>query len=170
MEVFDWRITIHDSWLRGDDEFVQVPIPEIYSSPVFALRPTDEEDRVRIASRAGYCRACDGRGAIPAGFAPNPAPMTCPKCKGKGKAMDHPDVRLAIFRHVVGGWSGWQTEEGTEVPFTQENLDRAARHTALFAVVVAKAQTLKVEYRQAVDENLAPGPPASSAAEENNQG
>lgn len=162
MGELGFKIHIHDAWVRGISEPIAVPIDELDAT--FLLVPTDDEERFSIARRAGFCDECEGRGAIQVGVDRRGEKLwaKCPRCHGKGKRLLDHDVMRAVMRHIVKGWSGWKSAEGTEIPFSPENLDKIATHRAIYAVVVAAAQKLKVEYSDEIDENLERGADISS--------
>lgn len=164
MSELGFKIKIHESWLRGVAEPVPVPISDLDGEPVFLVMPTDEEERLAIARRAGYCEECEGRRAIAVGYDRKGEKLwaKCPRCQGKGKRMLDPEVMRAVMTHIVRGWSGWRSAEGSEIPFTPENLAKIATHRAIYAVVVSAAQKLKVEYEEVLDENLEDGADTSS--------
>lgn len=149
-------IDVTDAWVNGTSEVTSVVIEELRGKEGgarFALLPTDEQDREVIATRLGVCRKCGGRGydAVPWGKAMRAVP--CPKCKGNTKAPDDPGVRLAILKAVCLGWEGWITKDGSDVPFSEDMLDKVARHGGAYVAIVSASQKLKTEYRDAEVKN-----------------
>jgi hypothetical protein len=146
-------IVVTDAWLSGQRDPVPTAIPDLAGEPVFLLRPTDEEERLRIAEQAGYCARCEGEGRITAGTDRRGQPMliTCPRCRGRGLPMLSPEVMRAVVRQVVHGWSGWLSAEGHEIPYSEQMRDRIAVHRALYAVLVARAQDLAIRYEDELD-------------------
>ncbi len=157
MSQLGFKIIVSDSWIKGQADPVPHRIEDLAGEPVFLLVPTDDEERLAIARRAGYCDRCEGEGRIPGPLDRRGQPMLirCPRCEGKGKPMLSPEVMRAICAHICRGWQGWISAEGSEIPYSPEMRDRVAVHRALFAVIVSEAQRLKIRYEEEAEDFFA---------------
>lgn len=154
-----FKIIVSDSWIKGQADPVPVEVEELAGPPTFMLTPTDEEERLQIARRAGYCDRCEGERRIAAGQDRRGQPIyaRCPRCDGKGLPMLSPEVMRAVMAHICRGWSGWLSAEGHEIPYSPEMRDRIAVHRAIWAVLVSRAQELKIRYEEELEDFFAPG-------------
>lgn len=159
-----FKIIVSDSWIKGQTDPVPVVVEELAGPPTWVLVPTDEEERLAIAKRAGYCERCEGERRIPAGQDRKGQPIfaKCPRCDGKGLPLLSPPVMRAVFAHIVRGWSGWISAEGEEIPYSEATRDRVAVHRAIWAVIVARAQELKIRYEEQLEDFFEPGGEPSS--------
>jgi len=131
-----------DLFLTDSAEPIEVEVPEFGCK--FTLVPIRQSDRERWQKQFRMCPACGGVGFFPG----DKRLLACHKCKGNpGPSLADRDIRFAVLKEVVQGWSGLVTDTGKEVPFSEGVLAKFSAEYEYFNILLNAAAALvkKVE-------------------------